>query len=177
MYSHHYQDLIDLFNPLFEAQEKTILVAHGTEPLYLPADSNFPLNRIIFRQDYFSSALHEVAHWCIAGAVRRTQVDYGYWYNPDGRNAAEQALFEAMEVKPQALEWIFSIAAKSKFTVSVDNLNGEKIGNADAFEKKISQQMQDYLAKGLPVRAALFTEALRVFYGKPNAPQTPPLTR
>ena len=38
-------------------------------------------------------------------------------------------------------------------------------------------EMQDYLANGLPTRAALFTEALRVFYEKPNATQTPPLTR
>jgi elongation factor P hydroxylase len=163
MRSHNYQDLIYLFNLLFEESEKTILVSHGTEPLYLPCDSDFSLNRIIFTHDYFASALHEIAHWCIASKERRTQIDYGYWYNPDGRNAEQQALFEQVEVKPQALEWIFSTAAGSTFTVSADNLSGGDNRN-EAFEKKIIQQMQHYLTVGLPKRAELFKNELLIFY-------------
>jgi len=157
-------DLISLFNGLFEHSEKTILVGDGIEPVYLPIDPNFPLNRIIFTHDYFASALHEIAHWCIASRQRRMQIDYGYWYSPDGRNAEQQQLFEQAEVKPQALEWIFSMAAGSKFTVSVDNLVGGKNHDQNAFEKKIHQQVQKYLEIGLPERAALFKDRLLGFY-------------
>lgn len=161
---HNYQDLIYLFNGLFEKSEQTILVSHGAEPLYLPSDSDFLLNRIIFTQDYFASALHEIAHWCIAGKQRRMQIDYGYWYKPDGRNAEQQALFEQVEAKPQALEKIFSMAAGSTFTVSVDNLAMKEMSDPAVFEKKIDQMVTHYLSVGLPQRAELFKQQLFLFY-------------
>lgn len=45
------------------------------------------------------------------GEKRRQLVDFGYWYAPDGRSAEQQELFQAVEVKPQAMEWILSPAA------------------------------------------------------------------
>ncbi len=53
---------------------------------------------------FYASALHEIAHWCIAGENRCQQVDYGYWYEPNGRSEERQFEFEKVEVKPQALE-------------------------------------------------------------------------
>ncbi|MDX1454750.1 MAG: elongation factor P hydroxylase, partial [Gammaproteobacteria bacterium] len=107
---HDVDALIRLFNSLFEDSHNTILVRGDDEPLYLPADTGHPRHRIIFAHGFFASALHEIAHWCIAGPQRRQLVDYGYWYRPDGRNAEEQRAFEDVEARPQALERIFSEA-------------------------------------------------------------------
>ena len=99
-----------IFADEFEAKYSTILVGGGSEPLYLPKTSDNLPAKIIYRADYLSSALHEIAHWCIAGKKRLNMQDYGYWYAPDGRSAEQQELFEQSEVKPQALEWMFSVA-------------------------------------------------------------------
>src|SRR4051812_38971252 len=111
----NYSDLINLFNSLFADSEQTILVAGEAEPIYLPKSFGQASHQIVFANYFFSSALHEIAHWCIAGKERRQLPDYGYWYQPDGRNISEQIHFETVEVKPQALEWIFSVAAGSLF--------------------------------------------------------------
>ncbi|MGI1678352.1 MAG: elongation factor P hydroxylase [Cellvibrionaceae bacterium] len=158
---HNVGQLIELFNSEFEGDSRTQLIGNGEEPLYEPANDNQSgsFNRITFTRDYFSSALHEVAHWCIAGPDRRKQVDYGYWYAPDGRNEEQQRLFEAVEVKPQALEWIFSTAAGIPFKVSADNLNADSpISNS--FKKSIHQQVKRYCKDGLPSRAERFANIL-----------------
>src|SRR5690606_41366486 len=84
-------DLIRLFDDEFRASHNTVLVRGGDEPIYLPADEQHPQHRVIFAHGFYASALHEIAHWCIAGPERRLLVDYGYWYRPDGRTEAEQA--------------------------------------------------------------------------------------
>lgn len=160
-------DLIKLFNHLFEQTEQTILISGGSEPVYLPKSSTFPLNRIIFTHDYYASALHEIAHWCIAGATRRQLVDYGYWYKPDGRNDREQKEFEDVEKKPQALEWIFSVAAGKFYYISADNLLNNCSDNS-VFKEKIYYQVIEYLEKGLPARAEIFKQALLIFYKREN---------
>lgn len=106
--------------------------------------------RIVFAHGYFASALHEISHWCIAGPQRRLLADLGYWYAPDGRNAEQQALFEQVEVKPQALEWLFSRACQRKFRVSLDNLNGEA-GSGEQFKDRVYARVQDLLAGRAPL--------------------------
>lgn len=165
-------DLIEIFDNLFSSSENTCLVGGAQEPLYLPAapESGHPLARVFFRLDYFSSALHEVAHWCLAGSQRRETEDYGYWYKPDGRDEFWQSRFEEVEVKPQALESIFSAAAGIPFRVSMDNLMNPQVDD-QAFQNKVDAQVIEYHQKGLPRRARLFYEALLLFYGtlKPGA--------
>ena len=161
---HDCRDLILLFNVLFEQSENTILVGNGEEPLYLPCGESNSIHRIIFTRDYFASALHEVAHWCIAGDKRRKLVDYGYWYYPEGRNAEQQILFEQAEVKSQAIEYLFSQAARFPFVVSIDNLTNEESIRRESFEKKIIEQAQYYLTQGLPKRADIFKARLFDFY-------------
>lgn len=156
-------DLIEIFNGLFLVSERTELVKGGDEPLYKPCVAPAELNQIIFTADYFSSALHEIAHWCVAGAARRKQLDFGYWYNPDGRTVEQQRKFEQAEVKPQALEWIFSKSAQRKFQVSADNLQNN-LGASNDFRRAICSQVSVYLQQGLPLRAGLFSEALIDFY-------------
>jgi len=80
---------------------------------------------VIFAHGFYASALHEVAYWCIAGEKRRQLVDYGYWYCPDGRDIQTQHQFENVEIKPQALEWLFCVASDFPFNVSCDNLQGD----------------------------------------------------
>lgn len=152
-------ELCALFDELFLATENTRLVPGGEEPLYVPADARRPWHRIVFRHDYLASALHEVAHWCIAGAARRRLPDYGYWYAPDGRDAAAQREFERLEARPQALEWIFSAACGQRFRPSADNLAGVP-GDGAAFGHAIATAAQRFCAAGLPRRAARFHAAL-----------------
>lgn len=164
---HSYQDLIDLFSLTFAETENTILVKGDDEPIYIPAKNSDNKHQIVFAHGYFASGLHEISHWCIAGKERRLLEDYGYWYCPDGRNEDEQAEFEKVEVKPQAIEWAFSIAAGKSFRVSTDNLNGAP-ANAAAFQVAVQQQLLQYIQCGFPPRAAIFIEVLRKFYGTPD---------
>src|SRR5690606_32962108 len=156
---HNVEDLIALFNSCFQESTNTILVRGDDEPLYIPAGDDCPYHRIVFAHGFFSSALHEIAHWTIAGAKRRLLFDYGYWYKPDGRNAEEQAQFFEVESKPQAIEWILSDACDFPFHISLDNLNGDA-GDEAAFRALVEARKRRYLEEGLPPRAAIFREAL-----------------
>jgi hypothetical protein len=160
---HHHQDLIRLFDHHFAEIENTRLVKGDDEPVYLPADGNKGCHQIFFAHGYFASALHEIAHWCIAGQDRRLLQDYGYWYCPDGRNQQQQGEFEQVEVKPQAIEWAFSIAANKHFRVSTDNLNGAEADTL-AFQDKVRAQALTYMQHGFPSRAKLFIQVLHDFY-------------
>lgn len=151
--------LVQIFNSCFLKKFNTCLVGGASEPLYVPAEGEGKHARIEFAYDYFASALHEISHWCIAGSQRRQQVDYGYWYAPDGRSTQQQQLFEQVEVKPQALEWIFNMACGTKFRVSADNLN-LGVGASETFKNNIHLQVQDYCRQGLPERATVFSRAL-----------------
>ncbi|HMU67126.1 MAG TPA: elongation factor P hydroxylase [Cellvibrionaceae bacterium] len=155
--------LIRLFNELFVPQVRTCLCGGAEEPIYLPASAVRQFNEIHFTRDYCASALHEIAHWCVAGKERRKQIDFGYWYAPDGRSQEQQAQFEQVEIKPQALEWIFSVAAGMRFRVSADNL-AQGIGASVAFKRAVAQQAQYYCSVGLPVRAAQWAQTLADFF-------------
>lgn len=154
-------DLIQLFEHCFFAEFNTRLQGGADEPFYQPATANEPA-LVIFTRDYFASALHEVAHWCVAGDTRRALPDYGYWYAPDGRSAAQQLAFEKVEVKPQALEWIFSVACGFPFRVSADNL-AAGMGASEDFKAEIVAQARVY-CQSLALRPARFVAALSEFY-------------
>ncbi len=155
--------LISLFNTAFIPLHQTELVRGDDEPIYLPKDNEHALNRIIFAHGFFASALHEIAHWCVAGQERRKLEDFGYWYQPDGRSAERQAEFERVEIKPQALEWIFSVSANVPFEFSADNLEA-RLGASPSFKTNVQKQVLDYLAKGLPKDAAIWSNRLIKHY-------------
>lgn len=160
---HNCEDLIKLFNATFLASENTELVGNHNEPLYQPANSQNSRHRIHFTHDYFASALHEVAHWCIVGSERRRQVDYGYWYESDGRTSEQQAQFEQVEIRPQALEWIFSNACHYRFKISADNvINSNTV--SDSFKTGIFREVQTLMHSSLPKKAQRFTDVLAAFY-------------
>lgn len=159
----HVDHLITLFNRLFQDSENTVLVRGDAEPVYLPADQQHPHARIVFAHGFFSSALHEIAHWCVAGVERRQQVDFGYWYAPDGRSPEQQKTFEALEIKPQALEWILARAAGFRFRVSCDNLLSGPFDLAQ-FKRNIHAEVLRRLYTGLPERVRRLVQALTAFY-------------
>lgn len=161
---HSCADLVYLFDRCFLAKWNTRLVGGAPEPVYVPADSQQRQHRVLFTHDYFASALHEIAHWCIAGEERRTQLDYGYWYAPDGRTAGQQVEFERVEVRPQALEWIFSEACGAPFRVSADNLSGS-VQVSEAFKENITKQAHGFCTNGLNERARRFVLAAARHYG------------
>lgn len=156
-------DLITLFNDCFLQRYNTKLAYGGDEPVYIPANQQQPHHMIFFAHGYFSSALHECAHWLLAGKARRALMDYGYWYAPDGRNAEQQALFQQVEVKPQALEWVLTKATGHRFQLSFDNLTGS-VEDTTQFQTAVAQQRLYYEQYGLPPRAQLFHQALLRYY-------------
>lgn len=161
---HQLTDIIHIFNQCFEKEYNTRLVKGGDEPIYLPADEEYPYHRIYFARGFYSSALHEIAHWLVASKERRKLEDFGYWYEPDGRSEERQRDFEKVEVKPQAIEWILSVAAGFRYFASADNLNGNP-GDTQPFKQAVYEQVQVYAQKGLPKRAEKLRKALCEFYG------------
>lgn len=161
------QLITSLFSSEFEVSFNTILIGGADEPLYLPATTDGQCCRIFYRQDFISSALHEIAHWCLAGGRRRLLEDFGYWYQPDGRSVDQQAVFEAAETKPQALEWMFAVACGHTFRVSADNLDGLHVdGPSDIFRQGIVDQAKSWCnAEKLPPRAAVFLARLSEAFG------------
>lgn len=150
-------DVVAVFNQLFQGPERTLLVAGASEPFYLPGEPS----QIFFRADYVRSALHEVAHWCVAGRRRRALSDYGYWYTPDGRSDERQAAFFSVEAKPQAIESVFCEALNVDFAPSLDNLaHASSDATLQAFVDRISAWRTRLLDGGLPHRALLFKAAL-----------------
>ena len=157
------EDLICLFDQLFWCSENTRLVFGNGDPVYIPANLECNHHRIVFANGFFASALHEIAHWCIAGKERRQQLDYGYWYIPDGRDSHQQLVFENVEIKPQSIEWIFAKACNSRFLISVDNLNGVETDSI-SFKRAVLKQVLWYCQHGLPTRAELMRHSLCSFY-------------
>lgn len=139
------------FNVHHGRAHRVRLIGGAGEPLYLPESPGTPA-LIRYTQDYPRSALHELAHWCLAGRARRQQVDYGYWYQPPPRSRVQQAQFMAAEVRVQALESLFARACGLTFRVSVDDFDITTAEEA-AFSAAVAEQAHCFAAGGLPRRA------------------------
>ena len=150
--------LVGLFNATFEQSHRTVLQGGAGEPYYVPGEPH----RILFREDFVRSALHEVAHWCVAGERRRTLPDYGYWYSPDGRDANQQQAFFTVEARPQAIERCFCEAIGIPFSPSVDNVGAQiEPHRLRRFEARIQKWRDQFARTGLPPRADRFVSTLR----------------
>ena len=163
---HKVADLISIFENTFYHSHNTRLIKGADEPIYIPANAQTPYHQIIFAHGFYASALHEIAHWLVAGDERRLLEDYGYWYCPDGRDKQKQAEFENVEVNPQAIEWLLSSAAGFDFNVSVDNLNGEQTCRF-AFQKRVHQRVITLIENGFNPRTESLLIALANFYHTP----------
>ena len=152
-------DWLEHLNSAVLLAHNTRLVGGFSEPSYKAAAGS-SLSEVQFTRDYERSALHELAHWCIAGEARRRIDDYGYWYEPDGRTDRQQARFFEVEVKPQALEKHFCQALDLPFGVSVDNLGNTAVDGIDEFKVRVDRQYALYAATGLPERASVIYDCL-----------------
>ena len=151
-------EIIRVFNSVFSVMEGTVLSGGAAEPFYKPGHPA----TIFFREDFERSALHEVAHWCIAGRYRRQLPDYGYWYRAGGRDCSRQAAFYEVETRPQAIEQLFCEALDLPFKVSLDNLSVVLDDpSVTRFAEAVSAQASAFRLTGLPQRAAVFRDALR----------------
>ncbi len=154
--------VIHIFNQLFAESENTLLVSGAKEPFYKTSTKDSKA-KIHSREDYLSSALHEIAHWTIAGEKRRQLDDFGYWYEEEGRTLEQQLQFEQVEIKPQAIEWLLSLACNQRFYFSADNLSQE-MEASEHFKQAVYRQAVDFLEVGLPYRAeTLFKELKNSF--------------
>jgi elongation factor P hydroxylase len=153
-----------VFNRCFEESYRTRLHGGADEPFYQPATAPSSHHALHYRADFFASALHEIAHWCIAGSQRRLQPDFGYWYTAEGRSLDQQRAFEEVECKPQALEWFFSQACAYRFQLSVDNHALVSL-DSSAFKDRVLEQARTWQIIGLSARSAVFYQALCLEYG------------
>lgn len=158
-------DLIRIFDECFagpaaQPYDRARLVRGGDEPLFLPAGRDRPIAEVIFARELPQSCLHEAAHWLQASSARRQLVDYGYWYEPDGRDAEAQKLFEAHEAEVQALERLLSEAAGVAFTISCDNLTRPE--PSPAFIAAIDEACARRAQRPPATRVDRFLRALRL---------------
>ena len=146
------------FNDCFGEKYRVELLGGGSEPVYIPPSIS-QTGKLIYRSNYASSALHEVAHWCIAGSARRNLIDFGYKYLPPPRNQKQQDQFFKWEVTVQALEWIFSDCAQIVFHPSADNLEADTAVFTD--QLRFVKERELYRLDRLPyLRASIFRRVL-----------------
>ena len=161
-------DIAGLFNATFASTHATVLVGGAAEPAYHPPDASridvargvpatpgYGRGVIRYREDFAASALHEIAHWCIAGPARRALPDYGYWYVAPPRSRAEREAFYRVEARVQALERILARICGCRFRVSADDLSVDSVAD---FERAIDAAATD-LEQCLPPRAERFINA------------------
>jgi elongation factor P hydroxylase len=156
--------LLNCLNPWLAKHWQTQLVAVKDEPFYSPATEGQLFHQIQFAHGYFNSALHELAHWCVAGEKRRLLPDFGYWYEPDGRSAEQQRVFEQVEVKPQAIEWHFAQACCRRFKVSMDNLSGVPT-DPKPFQQAVTHKAKELNHHGMNERTQFIIDLLCLEFG------------
>lgn len=152
-------EIAGCFNASLGRTCRVRLVGGGAEPLYLPDPGGWSVIR--YTRDHPASVLHELAHWCIAGAGRRRSLDYGYWYVPPPRSPSQQAAFARVEVPVQALESRFAAACGLDFRVSVDDLDGPP-ETAAAFAREVAAHAAGSVAR-VGVRARILLQKFADF--------------
>lgn len=127
---------------------------------------------LIAREDFAASALHEAAHWCVAGKRRRRLPDYGYTYVPPPRGAAGQAQFFACELRNQATELYLATRAGVDFVASADDPDFclSALRRFEAQVRELVQRWEDNHTPELaPRRAIAFGAALAARLARQNS--------
>ncbi len=161
------QEIARTFNRLFAESHNTVIKGGALEPLYKPPKDN-DRGVIRYTHNYTASALHEIAHWCIAGRRRRRLLDYGYWYTPPPRSLLDQRSFFSVESRVQALEWLFADAVGVSFHLSTDDVRSHHAESSDddgniaraAFAEQVGRCVDRWRRLGLPNRADRMFRAL-----------------
>ena len=162
------ETISDLFNSTFEKKYRVRLIGGAAEPIYLPPTKK-KTGAICFREDFVSSALHEVAHWCLAGRDRRKMVDFGYEYISPPRDEIAQKIFLQAEARVQGLESLFSEVSGVCFSASLDNLDCDEVTAKKMpklvfeFETALETERQNWklkIGRNPSLRAAIFYDSL-----------------
>ena len=171
-------EICAVFNHCFALPQQTAtrMLRGGDEPLFVPAHAGQAEAHVVYARGLAQSCLHEAAHWLYAGAQRRMICDYGYWYEPDGRDDQAQARFETHEIAIQAREWLLSLAAGTAFRVSADNLRSPE--PSPAFCASIYQATAELMHQQWSPRfQCFFQELCAATEQKPEALLKPSLLR
>lgn len=149
------REIAGRFNVSIGPHYHALLLGGAAEPVYLPAVEG---RRAIIRytRDYAQSALHEIAHWCLAGRERRRLLDYGYWYVPPPRSDRMQAAFYAVEEQVQALESLLADVCGLKFHISADQIGAE----STQFAATVARRAATMVREGVRPRAQQVLAAL-----------------
>jgi len=150
--------IVGIFNQCFGQTYNVEISGGADEPLYTPATST-KAAQLIFRENFPASALHEAAHWCIAGELRRNSTDFALTYIAAPRSETEQEQFLAAEVRTQSLESIFAAAANVTFNPSADNLDCDVSDFVEAIAEYNAKTLI-WLNSKAGSRAMQFREAL-----------------
>lgn len=156
----HHLHIAQIFNQCFRSSYATEMKGGADEPHYLPAAGG-QYAQLHYREDFAASALHEAAHWCIAGVRRRLMEDFGYAYLTPPRDDQQQLRFFAFEVRNQSLESLFAAAAGNHFDVSADNPTWD----LTEFRAQVGAQREatrQWLQSDAGERARTFIEALSI---------------
>jgi elongation factor P hydroxylase len=129
------------------------------EPFYQAPKASKPAI-LFFREDFVRSLFHELAHYCLAGSVRRQLDDFGYWYSPSGRSVDQQYLFEQVEARPQGLEKLFCETWKIPFSPSLDDFLGRL--PSDTFIENLEKGYIE-MVNNPPETSRLVLEGMRHF--------------
>ena len=150
------REIAGCFNVGLGRQHRVRLVGGACEPEYLPEnDSRWAVLR--YSHDFARSALHELAHWCIAGRARRKRVDFGYRYQPPPRTQLQHESFVRVEIPVQALELLLCTSCHVPFRVSVDDV-ADALNRERDFADAVADYAQRYIHSGLPPRGAQLLE-------------------
>lgn len=150
------------------AGRATLLMGGAAEPVYLPGTADRPAV-IRYTLDFAASALHEIAHWCLADAAARRRVDYGLGYEPPPRSAAAQARFYAAEVPVQALELLLCRACGVPFNFSADNPGADGGPARRRFEVQVLEAHELLQSVGPNRRTRAVLAALNPVWDRPAA--------
>ncbi|MFP1557102.1 elongation factor P hydroxylase [Escherichia coli] len=92
---------------------------------------------MVFAHGFYASAIHEISHWCISLPEKAPARSRSISATGIARMARPtQSQFEDVEVKPQALDWLFCVAAGYPFNVSCDNLEGDFEPDRVVFQRR-----------------------------------------
>ncbi len=151
--------LAEVFNLSFGDTYNVRCLGGFSQPEYLTAMQTQGSAQLRYTRDYAASALHEIAHWCVAGKDRLALNDFGYGYLPPPRDKATQQRFFALEFKVQVLEAWFASGTGVRFVASADNFDCSDEAR-NAFAQQITTAVQAYTLADVPPRAQEFTRAL-----------------
>ena len=109
-----------------------MMIGGAAEPLYLPHTGRIR-RAFSIRADFAASALHEAAHWCIAGSRRRVLIDYGYRYDAAAARSATRGT-RSLPRSATCRHWsvLFARVAGMPFRISADDF-GDDDGRTRTF--------------------------------------------